>query len=102
MSRLTRTELRKLRDRARRDLAAHPSAARLVVGLGTCGVAAGGLDTLKALQDALAARGVKDVAVRQTGCLGLSNVEPTVEVVVPGAPAVIYGRVDPARAAQIV
>ena len=102
MSRLTRTELRKLRDRARRDLAAHPSAARLVVGLGTCGVAAGGLDTLKALQDALAARGVKDVAVRQTGCLGLCHVEPTVEVVVPGAPAVIYGRVDPARAAQIV
>ena len=43
-----------------------------------------------------------NVLVRQTGCMGLCHSEPTVEVVVPGMPTVIYGHVDAATAKDIV
>ena len=43
-----------------------------------------------------------NVAVRQTGCMGLCHSEPTVEVVVPGMPTVVYGNVDAETARKIV
>ena len=70
--------------------------------MGTCGIAAGAKDTFTALINTLTEKGLTNVLVRQTGCMGLCHSEPTVEVVAPGMPAVIYGKVDAATAVEIV
>ncbi len=98
-------QLRKLRMEQKKDLARRSgkkSDIRIVVGMGTCGIAAGAKDTLDAFIRELDEQGLEDVAVTQTGCMGLCYVEPTVEVLVPGMPDVIYGRVDPEVAVKIV
>ena len=54
------------------------------------------------LVDTLNEKGLTNVLIRQTGCMGLCHSEPTVEVVAPGMPTVIYGHVDAATAKEIV
>ncbi|HHY47946.1 MAG TPA: (2Fe-2S) ferredoxin domain-containing protein, partial [Firmicutes bacterium] len=54
---------------------------RIVVGMGTCGIAAGARETLAAIMDELARRNLLDVAVTQTGCIGLCEQEPIVDVI---------------------
>jgi NADP-reducing hydrogenase subunit HndB len=105
MSKLTLDTLRSLRDQKQKDLAMRDPAnreAQIIVGMGTCGIAAGAKDTFGTIIDALAQKGITNVLVRQTGCMGLCHSEPTVEVIVPGMPVVIYGRVDAAIGQQIV
>ena len=105
MSKLTLEDLRKLRDVRSTEINQRDTGAKavqIVVGMGTCGIAAGAKDTLNALVDAVAAQKLGHVLVRQTGCMGLCHSEPTVEVTVPGMPKVIYGRVKADQAAQIV
>jgi NADP-reducing hydrogenase subunit HndB len=105
MSKLTLNDLRKLREQTRKDLSHRDTGAQnaqIVVGMGTCGIAAGAKETLQAILDAVAAKGLPKVFVRQTGCMGLCHSEPTVEVSVPGMPAVIYGCVKADLATQIV
>jgi NADP-reducing hydrogenase subunit HndB len=71
--------------------------------MGTCGIAAGAKVTLDAFINALDDNKLVDqVIVRQTGCMGLCHSEPTVEVISPGMPDVIYGRVDASVAKEIV
>lgn len=75
---------------------------RIVVGMGTCGIAAGARETLGAIMDELAKRNIQDVVVTQTGCVGLCEQEPIVDVIKPGAPKVTYGKVTQEKARQIV
>jgi len=77
-------------------------AAKIVVGMGTCGIAAGARETLAAIMDELAKRNLQDVVVTQTGCVGLCEQEPIVDVIKPNKPKVTYGHVTPERARQIV
>lgn len=105
MSKLTLADLRKLRESKQQTLALRETEGKdtqIIVGMGTCGIAAGAKDTFGAVVDAIAARGLTNVMVRQTGCMGLCHSEPTVEVLVPGMPAIIYGNVDAAVGCQIV
>jgi NADP-reducing hydrogenase subunit HndB len=106
MAKMTLEELRKLRDSKKTDLKkrdAEGKEIQVIVGMGTCGIAAGAKHTLDAFLASLDENKlVETVMVRQTGCMGLCHSEPTVEVVVPGMPAVIYGKVDPAVAGEIV
>ncbi len=76
--------------------------AQIVVGMGTCGIAAGAKEALDAFINAVDENNLDYVAVTQTGCMGLCYVEPTVEVIVSGMPNVIYGNVNAAVAEQIV
>ncbi len=73
---------------------------RIKVGLGSCGMAAGARKTKDALDAALAAAGL-DIRAERTGCIGLCFAEPLVEVI-DGGESYFYGRVDEAKAAQIV
>lgn len=75
---------------------------RVVVGMGTCGIAAGARETMLAIIDELKKRRKIDVSVSETGCIGLCAKEPIVEVEVPGEQKVVYGNVDPNKARQIV
>jgi NADP-reducing hydrogenase subunit HndB len=106
MAKMTLEELRKLRDSRKTDLKkrdAEGKEIQVIVGMGTCGIAAGAKITLDAFLASLDENKlVETVMVRQTGCMGLCHSEPTVEVVVPGMPAVIYGKVDAAVAQEIV
>jgi NADP-reducing hydrogenase subunit HndB len=106
MAKMTLEDLRKLRDSKKTDLRkrdADGKEIQIIVGMGTCGIAAGAKGTLDAFLNSLDNnRLVDSVLVRQTGCMGLCYAEPTVEVVVPGMPSVIYGNVDVAAAEEIV
>jgi NADP-reducing hydrogenase subunit HndB len=103
MARKTLEQLRKLREEKKRDLSRREAAGKeiqVIVGMGTCGIAAGAKQTFDAVAEALKEFGLSDsVVMRQTGCMGLCYVEPTVEVAVPGMPRVIYGKMlaDTAR-----
>ena len=97
-------ELKKIRDEVRKNLAMRAGGhrARIVVGMGTCGIAAGARDTLLAFMTALEASAVSDVAVTATGCAGFCDQEPLVDVEVSGQPPVRYGRVGADDAKRIV
>ncbi|NPV53328.1 MAG: (2Fe-2S) ferredoxin domain-containing protein [Firmicutes bacterium] len=75
---------------------------KIVVGMGTCGIAAGARETLAAIMDELAKRNLQDVIITQTGCVGLCEQEPIVDIMKPGKPKVTYGRVTGERARQII
>ena len=106
MAKMSLDDLRKLRDSKKNDLRkrdAEGKEIQVVVGMGTCGIAAGAKQTLDAFITGLDEYKLVDsVMVRQTGCMGLCHSEPTVEVIAPGMPAVIYGRVDAAVAKEII
>ncbi len=74
----------------------------IIIGMGTCGIAAGAKQVLEAFIDEIAAKKIENVTVKQTGCMGLCYVEPTVEVKVPGMPDTIYGKVDAEVAKKIL
>lgn len=105
MGRMTLDDLRKLRERKKQELSPRDNAdktAQIIIGMGTCGLAAGAKETFDAFVEALVANRLDHVAVRQTGCMGLCFSEPTVEVVVPGMPTVVYGKVNAEVARRIV
>lgn len=97
-------ELRKIRDQVKKDLELRAGAhrAKIVVCMGTCGIAAGARDTMKALLAALDEAGVADVAVTAAGCPGFCEQEPLVEVQVADADPIRYGHVDEAGAKRII
>jgi NADP-reducing hydrogenase subunit HndB len=106
MAKMSLEELRNLRDSKKNDLRKRDSEGKeiqVIVGMGTCGIAAGAKATLDAFITGLDEHKLVDsVIVRQTGCMGLCHSEPTVEVIAPGMPTVIYGRVDAATSKEII
>jgi len=97
-------ELRKIRDQVRKDLDMRGSAQRgkIVVGMGTCGIAAGARDTMKAIMGALEDNDIQDIAVVAAGCQGFCEQEPLIEVQLKDEPAIRYGHVDADAAQRIV
>jgi NADP-reducing hydrogenase subunit HndB len=74
----------------------------IVVGMGTCGIAAGAREVMLAILDEVAKRNLTNVVVTQTGCIGLCAQEPLVEVNVPGKQKVLYGKMDGPKSRQLV
>ncbi len=74
----------------------------ILVGLGSCGVAAGARKTFEAFQEEISSKNLSGITVKQTGCMGLCETEPTVEVKVAGMPDIIYGKVTPEIARKII
>jgi NADP-reducing hydrogenase subunit HndB len=105
MGKMTLEDLRKLREEQKKEISRRETAGKdieVIVGMATCGIAAGAKDTLSAFASELEAQKIGNAMIRQTGCMGLCYVEPTVEVRVPGMPTVIYGKVDAETARKIV
>ena len=76
---------------------------QIIVGMGTCGIAAGAKNTFNAFINEVDEKGLaKQVIVRQSGCMGLCSEEPTVEVVVPCMETVVYGKVNAEQGKAIV
>ncbi len=98
-------ELRKIKERAleRRKMSGEDAQARVVVAMGTCGIAAGARDTMTAILNELEERGISDVVVTQTGCLGLCEYEPIVQVQTSGDEEMVtYGRVGADRVPTLI
>jgi NADP-reducing hydrogenase subunit HndB len=67
---------------------------RVVVGMATCGIAAGARPVMLAFMDEIKKRGLKNVTVSQTGCIGMCRLEPMVDVIVPGQGKVTYVKMN--------
>jgi len=75
---------------------------RVVVGMATCGIASGARPVLNALSEAVQEKGLTDVQVTMTGCIGLCQYEPIVEVFEPGKDKVTYVKMTPEKALEVV
>jgi NADP-reducing hydrogenase subunit HndB len=98
-------ELQAIRDKTRTQLnirEENPDNIRVLVGMATCGIAAGARPVLNALVEECAKRGLTNVTVTQTGCIGICQYEPVVEVLVPGEEKVTYVKMTAERAVKVV
>lgn len=75
---------------------------RVVVGMATCGIASGARPVLTTFSDLVQTKGLTNVAVTQTGCIGLCQYEPIVEVMTPGQEKVTYVKMTAEKAAEVV
>lgn len=75
---------------------------RVVVGMATCGIAAGARPVMTALLEEVSKRNLSNVVVEQTGCIGVCRLEPIVEVFVPGEEKVTYVKMTPEKAVKVV
>ena len=79
------------------------AATRIVVGMATCGIAAGARPVLNAFVEGVASANLSDkVTVTQTGCVGICQYEPVVEVYEEGKEKVTYVKLDAEKASEIV
>ena len=75
---------------------------RIVVGMATCGIAAGARPVMLGFIEELKRRGIENVTVAQTGCVGMCRLEPMVEVYVKGQEKVTYVHMTPDKVARVV
>ncbi|MBQ9761124.1 MAG: (2Fe-2S) ferredoxin domain-containing protein [Clostridia bacterium] len=76
---------------------------RIVVGMATCGIAAGARPVLSAFVESVNREGLADrVTVSQTGCIGICQYEPVVEVFQPGKEKVTYVKMTAEKADRVV
>ena len=76
---------------------------RIVVGMATCGIAAGARPVLKALMDEVEKRNLSEkVSLTQTGCIGMCKLEPIVEVYMPNDEKITYVKMTAEKAAKVI
>lgn len=97
-------DLKRIREEAlkKRDIKSGASRVQIVVGMGTPGIAAGARDTLKEFLNIIEEQGLTDITIRQTGNFGLDSMEPVVQIIIENAAPVMYGKVTPYAARQIM
>lgn len=98
-------ELQAIRDKAKTQLnmrEENPDAIRVLVGMATCGIAAGARPVLNAFVEEIAKRGLTNVTVTQTGCIGICQFEPVVEIEAPGEDKVTYVKMTAEKAVRVV
>lgn len=77
-------------------------AVRVVVGMATCGIAAGARPVMAAFVEEVGKRNLEHVNVTQTGCIGVCRLEPIVEITMPDQEKVTYVKMTPERAKKVV
>lgn len=75
---------------------------RIVVGMATCGIASGARPVLTTLSKTVLDKGLSNIMVTQTGCIGLCQYEPIVEVLEPGKDKVTYVKMTPEKAIEVI
>ncbi len=103
MSKISVDDLRKIKESQRHTLALRGGdfRAKVVVNMGTCGIAAGARDVITALNEAIAQKEIMDVMLTASGCGGYCAKEPTMLVETPEQPPTFYGPVDKKKALKI-
>jgi len=97
-------ELKKIREESLKNMEMRDTEKeiRIVVGMATCGIAAGARPVLSSLVQEVAKRNLKNVQVVQTGCIGMCVYEPIIEVYTPHQEKVTYVHVDEEKAKRII
>lgn len=97
-------DLKRIREEAlaKRKAKTTSGQVQITVAMGTCGIAAGARDTMKAILETIAEKNLEGIIVTQTGCIGLCEREPIVQVTVGDQPKVTYGKVTPEVARRIL
>ena len=99
-------ELMAIRDNAKKKMTVREDTGddctRVIVGMATCGIAAGARPVLNAFVDEIAKRGLHHVTVSQTGCIGMCQYAPIVEVMEPGKEKITYVKMTPEKAVKVV
>ena len=100
----TLTDLKKIREKAQEEMKLRGSNTRIkiVVGMGTSGIAMGAREVMKTFLEEIASRSLTDVLVTQTGEKGLSSMEPVVDVIEDDKPKVTYGNMTPDKVKKVV
>ena len=101
----TLEELMALRDAAKAKMTARDDSTavtRVVVGMATCGIAAGARPVMNKFTEEIEKRNLTNVTVAQTGCIGMCQYEPIVEVTEPGKEKVTYVLMNPEKATKVV
>jgi len=97
-------ELEAIREKALKEMSLRDNTGkiRVVVGMATCGIAAGARPVMNAFIEELHKRNVQNVNVTMTGCIGVCKLEPIAEVITPDGKKTTYVKLDPEKARRIV
>ena len=97
-------ELKRVREEAlqKKLMKAAAGNVQVIVAMGTCGIAAGARDTMKSVLNFIETNNLSGVSVTQTGCIGMCEQEPILQVVIGENPKVTYGKVNVEVAEQIM
>ena len=97
-------DLKRVREEAleKRRVKSASGQVQVIVGMGTCGIAAGARDTMKAILEFIEKSATTGIIVTQTGCIGQCEKEPIVQVVIGDQPKITYGKVNPEVARRIM
>ena len=95
-------DLRRLKEQARQDIKVREATGtKIIVGLGTCGIAAGAREVMRAILDELACRNI-EAHVTTVGCIGMCAQEPLVDIMQAGGSRITYGKVTPEMVPTII
>ena len=97
-------ELKRVREEAlqKKQMKAAAGNVQVIVAMGTCGIAAGARDTMKSVLNFIETNNLSGVSVTQTGCIGMCEQEPILQIVIGENPKVTYGKVNIEVAEQIM
>ena len=98
-------ELAALREQMKNKVAMrqdNSAATRVVVGMATCGIAAGARPVMLKFMEEINKREMSNVTVSQTGCIGMCRLEPMVDVYMPGKEKVTYVHMTPEKVGRVV
>ncbi len=103
MTKITSLEdLRRLKEEARRDIRVREATGtKIIIGMGTCGIASGAREVMRAVLDELARRNI-EANVSTVGCIGMCAQEPLLDIVQAGGSRITYGKVKPEMVPTIV
>ena len=104
MKKLTLEDLKQIREEHRQSLDVRKGGQKdkVVVHMGTCGIAAGARDVMSAILAELAQEGAPDVIVSQSSCIGLCDREPIVTVIRAGEEPIRYFRMDAEKIKRVL
>lgn len=95
-------DLRQLRDQAQKDIRTRmDTGTTIIVGMGTCGIAAGARETMRAIIDELQERQI-EVHITTVGCIGMCVLEPLVDIEQAGQARVTYGNLTADKVPELI
>ncbi len=103
MAKLTIEDLKKIKERTKKDTSLRDGEAtvKITVHMGTCGIAAGAREVMDSLLEDLAESGRSDIRVVNSGCMGMCSSEPNVTVEIKGQEPLIYQHMDRNKMRQV-
>jgi len=103
MAKLTIEDLKRIKEKTAKEISVRDgtATAKIMVHMGTCGIAAGAREVMGVLMEELANSDRDDIRVVNSGCIGMCSSEPNVTVEIEGDKPIVYQLIDPNKMRQI-